>query len=151
MVQTTKIALLSGHGIHPIPLLSRVKHICIYKYILLCVLYRHFSEPFEWRDSQGQTQSPRLAELVALTLSSTLRSRNSSAMTEFRVECLTYAHSRARPVLSLTSPGYGLPPTVTTYPPGVSIYGSIMAGIALQTALEALKNLFDSVFIDFDL
>ena len=30
-------------------------------------------------------------------------------MAEFRVEWLTYAHSRARPVPSLTSPGYGLP------------------------------------------
>ena len=34
-------------------------------------------------------------------------------MAEFRVECLAYAHSRARPVPSLTSPGYSLPPTVT--------------------------------------
>ena len=34
-------------------------------------------------------------------------------MAELRVECLTYAHSRAWPVPSLTSPGYGLPPTVT--------------------------------------
>ena len=51
--------------------------------------------------------------LFAWTLSSTLRSRNSCSMAEFRVECLTYAHSRARPVPSLTSPGYDLPPTVT--------------------------------------
>ena len=41
------------------------------------------------------------------------RSRNSCSMAEFRVEGITYAHSRARPVPSLTSPGYGLPPTIT--------------------------------------
>ena len=33
------------------------------------------------------------------------------SMAKFRVECLTHAHSRARPVPSLTSSGYGLPPT----------------------------------------
>ena len=48
-----------------------------------------------------------------MALPSTLRSRNSCSLTEFRIECLTYAHSRTRPVPSLTSPGYGLPPTVT--------------------------------------
>ena len=34
-------------------------------------------------------------------------------MAEFRDECLTYAHSRARPVPSPTSPGYDLAPTAT--------------------------------------
>ena len=34
-------------------------------------------------------------------------------LTEFRVECLTYSRSRARPVPSLTWLGYGLPPTAT--------------------------------------
>ena len=48
---------------------------------------------------------PHQAELVALTLSCTLRSRNSCSMAEFRVKCLTYTHSRARPAPSLTSPG----------------------------------------------
>ena len=48
-----------------------------------------------------------------MALPSTLRSRNSCSMTEFRIKCLTHAHSRARPVSSLTSSGYGLPPTVT--------------------------------------
>ena len=43
----------------------------------------------------------------------TLRTRNSCSMVEFRVECLTYPHSRARPVPSRTSPGYDLPPTTT--------------------------------------
>ena len=33
-------------------------------------------------------------------------------MAEFRAQSLTYAHSRTRPVPSLTSNGYGLPPTV---------------------------------------
>ena len=46
-------------------------------------------------------------------LPSEFRSRNSCSRAEFSVECLTYAHSRARPVPSLTSPGYGLTPTVT--------------------------------------
>ena len=49
----------------------------------------------------------------ALALPSTFRSRNSCSKAEFRVECLMYAHSRARPVTSLTSAGYGLLPTVT--------------------------------------
>ena len=63
---------------------------------------------------EGLTRTkPPLSELVALVLSSTLRSRNSCSMAEFRIECLTYAHSRARPVLSLTSSGYGLPRTIT--------------------------------------
>ena len=31
-------------------------------------------------------------------------------MVKLRVQCLTYAHSRARPVPSLPSPGYDLPP-----------------------------------------
>ena len=39
--------------------------------------------------------------------------RNSCSMAEFRLECLTYAHSRARPVLFATSPSCGLPPTAT--------------------------------------
>ena len=63
---------------------------------------------FGSRDLQGQ--SLRLAELVALALSSTLLSRNSCSMAKFRVEYLTYAHSCALPVPSLTY--YGLPPTV---------------------------------------
>ena len=48
-----------------------------------------------------------------MALPSTLRSRNSCSMAEFRVECLTYAHSRARPAPFPTSPSYGLPPTAT--------------------------------------
>ena len=65
-----------------------------------------------------------------MVLSSTLRLRNSCPMADFRVECLTYARSHcpmadfrvecltyershARPVPSLTSPGYGLSPTTT--------------------------------------
>ena len=48
-----------------------------------------------------------------MALSSTLRSRNSCSTAEFRVECLTYAHSRAQPVPSLSSPGYDLLPTAT--------------------------------------
>ena len=48
-----------------------------------------------------------------MALSSTFRSRNCCSMAEFRVGCLTYTHSLARPVPSLTLAGYGLPPTVT--------------------------------------
>ena len=39
------------------------------------------------------------------------RAIRTCSMAEFRIK-RTYAHSRARPVPSLTSPGYGLPPTV---------------------------------------
>ena len=48
-----------------------------------------------------------------MALPSTVRSNNSCSMAEFRVDCLTYAHSRARPDPSLTSPDCGLPPTAT--------------------------------------
>ena len=46
-----------------------------------------------------------------MALSSTLRSSNSCYIAEFSVECFTYAHSRSRPVPSLTSPVYDLAPT----------------------------------------
>ena len=43
----------------------------------------------------------------------TRRSRNACSMAEFRVKCLTYAHSRARPFPFPTSPSCGLPTTAT--------------------------------------
>ena len=55
-----------------------------------------------------------------MALSSTFRSRNSGSMAEFRVESLTYAHSRARPVPIAALTGYGLPPAATI-PAGCSI------------------------------
>ena len=50
---------------------------------------------------------------LGVDLYSTLRPCNSCSMAKFRVDCLAYTHSRARPVPSLTSPGNGLPPSAT--------------------------------------
>ena len=105
----------------------------------------------------------RTAELDALTLSSTFRSRNSCSMAEFRVECLTYAHSRARPVPSLTSPGYSMPPTVTIKRPSRLEPPTFLLGTCALTTrsptlyrlsygtglLISLRSLFLSISIEY--
>ena len=58
-------------------------------------------------------------------------------MAEFRVECLTYARRtsrRARPVPSLTSPGYDLPPTATISHPSRLETQTFVTGTCALTA-----------------
>ena len=63
------------------------------KFDLNCYFYTHFVRTY-WMEGFTRTETP-LTELVALVLSSALRSLNSCSMTEFRVECLTHVHIAA--------------------------------------------------------